>query len=241
MEANTMKKYSEILNDIQKARAAMKDTAKTESEIARTMLIDARRGGGGDLERARAEYDAAMEQYKKENEHNETQKLKIEILKENAAQALFSENIKTICDIWNKYESKPHGEKTAQKIRNEIESATGLRVYIGNKYDDANIKIYFSYGAPHNDLEFVPIWNGEKQPALIDNKIVKIAAENMRVYCCGEYVENVNAHIKAIRKAHAAALEAEKALENAISIYNKLTRGNIQHASQRDGVKKYLI
>jgi hypothetical protein len=235
-----MKKYSEILNDIQKARAAMKDTAKTESDIARTMLVETRRGDG-DIEKARAEYDAAMERYKQESAHNETQKLKIEILKENAAQALFAENIQTICDIWNKYESKPHGEKTAQKIRDEIESATGLRVYIGNKYDDANIKIYFSYGAPHNDLEFVPIWNGKKQPALIDNKIVKIAAENMRVYCCGEYVENVNAHIKAIRKAHAAALEAEKALENAISIYNKLTRGNIQHASQRDGVKKYLI
>lgn len=239
-----MKKYSEILNDIQKARAAMKDTAQIESNLARTLLIETRRNGSDtELEKARAAYEKAAEQYKQECTHNETQKLKIEILKENAAQALFAENIKTICDIWNKYENRPHGEKTAQKIRDEIESATGLRVYIGNKYDDASIKIYFSYGsrAPFNDLEFVPIWTGEKQPALIDNKIVKIAAENMRVYCCGEYVENVNAHVKEIRKAHAAALEAEKALENAIGVYNKLTRGNIQHASQREGVKKYLI
>jgi hypothetical protein len=239
-----MKKYSEILNDIQKARAAIKDTAQKENDLARMFLIETRHNGSdADLEKARAEYEKAAEEYKQECAHNETQKLKIEILKENAAQALFTENIKTICDIWNKYENKPHGEKTAQKIRDEIQAATGLRVYIGNKYDDASVKIYFDYTmrAPFSDLEFVPIWNGEKQPALIDNKIVKITAENMRVYCCGEYVENVNAHVKAIRKAHAAALEAEKALENAIGEYNKLTRGNIQHASQRDGVKRYLI
>ncbi len=237
-----MKKYSEILQEIKKARAAIKDTAKTESNLTRAFLIETRKNGDAErMESARAEYEKAMEQYKKECAQNETLKLKIEILKANAAQALFAENIQIICDIWNKYENKPHGEKTAQKIRDEITAATGLRAYIGNKYDDANIKIYFDYSNMLNDLEFVPIWNGSKQPALIDNKIVKITAENMRVYCGAAYVENVNAHIKALRKAHAAALEAEKALENAISAYNKLARGKIQHASQREGVKKYLI
>lgn len=238
-----MKKYTEILNEIKKARAAIKDTAQTEKELTRVLLIETRKNGSpADFEKARAEYDAAAAQYKKECEHNETLKLKIEILKENAAQALFAENIHTICDIWNKYENKPHGEKTAQKIRDEIKAATGLRVYISNKYDDASIKIYFDYNSPLRDLEFVPIWNGSKQPALSsENKVLQINAENMRVYCCGAYVENVNAHIKALRKAHAAALEAEKALENAVSAYNKLTRGGIQRASQRDGVKKYLI
>ena len=238
-----MKKYTEILAEIKKARAAMKDTAQIENDLARTLLIETRcNGSDTELEKARAAYEKAREQYEQECAHNETQKLKIEILKENAAQALFTENINAICDIWNKYENKPHGEKTAQKIRDEIKTLTGLRVYIGNKYDDASIKIYFDYNSPLRDLEFVPIWNGSKQPALSsENKVLRIAAENMRVYCCSEYVENVNAHIKALRKAHAAALEAEKALENAISAYNKLTRGQIQHASQRDGVKKYLI
>lgn len=238
-----MKKYTEILKEIQTARAAIKDTAQTEKELSRVLLIESHKNGSEtDFEKARAIYEKAKEQYEREHVHNETIELKIEILKENAAQALFTENIQTICDIWNKYENKPHGEKTAQKIRDEIKTATGLRVYISNKYDDASIKIYFDYNSPLRDLEFVPIWNGSKQPALSsENKVLRIAAENMRVYCCSEYVENVNAHIKALRKAHAAALEAEKALENAISAYNKLTRGKIQHASQRDGVKKYLI
>lgn len=239
-----MKKYTEILAEIKKARAAIKDTAKAEKELERIALLETRKNRSEeDFQKARADFDAAAEKYKKECENNETQQIKIEILKDNAARALYAENISIICDIWNKYEGKPHGEKTSQKIRDEIKEATGLRVYIGNKYDDANIRAYFDYnsGAPFCDLEFVPIWNGEKQPALIDNKVCKINPENMRPYCVGEYVENVNAHIKELRKAHAAALAAEKALDEAITAYNKLTRGKINHASQRDGIKKWFI
>lgn len=239
-----MKKYTEILAEIKKARAAIRDTAKEEKEIERLSLMEARKTGtDAEFEEAKNKFDAATEKYQKECENNETQKIKIEILKDNAARAFFAENINTICDIWNKHEGKPHGEKTSEKIRDEMKNATGLRVYIGNRYGDANIRIYFDYnsGAPFSDLEFVPIWNGEKQPALIDNKITKINPDKMRVYCCGEYVENVNAHIKQLKKAHAAAMEAEKALEDAVSKYNNLTRGKINHASQREGVKKWFI
>ena len=240
-----MKKYTEILAEIKKARAAIKDTAKTEKELERTALLEARKTGTDEeFAEARKSYEAAAKKYEKELSDNETQKIKIEILKDNAARAWFAENINTICEVWNKYEGKPHGEKTAQKIRDEIKTEIGVYVYIGNKYDDANIRIYFGYesGAPFNDLEFLPMWNvSEKQPALINNKIVKINPERMRVYCCGEYVEDVNAHVKALREAHAAAVEAEKALEAAISKYNSLTRGKINHASQRDGVKKWFI
>lgn len=239
-----MKKYTEILAEIKKARAAIKDTAKTEKELERLALLEVKRNGTEEeFAEAHTKYKAAAEKCKKELEHNETQKMKIEILKDNAARALFAENIAAICEVWNKYEGKPHGEKTSQKIRDEIEKETGLRVYIGNRYDDANIKIYFRYesGAPFIDLEFVPIWNGEKQPALIDNKVCKIDPAKMRPYCVGEYVENVNAHVKELRKAHAAALDAEKALDEAITAYNKLTRGKINHASPREGIKKWFI
>lgn len=240
-----MKKYIEIIAEIKKARAAITDTAKTEKELERTALLEIRKTGSDeDFAEARKSYEAVTKKYEKELSNNETQKIKIEILRDNAARAWFAENIDAICEVWNKYEGKPHGEKTAQKIRDEIKSKTGESVYIGNRYDDANIKIYFSYdsGAPFNDLEFLPIWDGnEKQPALINNKIVKIDPQKMRVYCCGEYVEDVNTHIKELKEAHAAAVEAEKTLEDAISKYNSLTRGKINHASSREGIKKWFI
>lgn len=240
-----MKKYVDILNEIKKTRASITDTAKHEKELERLAMREAYKNGTDEeLETAKAKYKEAEERYTKELEKNETAKLKIEVLKDNAAQAFMAENINTICDIWNKYEGKPHGEKTADKIRAELKNAIGHYVSIRNKWDDACIYVSFAYdsGAPFRDLEFHPIWNGEKQPATdSDDKIVKLNPENFRVYCCGAYVENVAAHVKTLRKAHKAAKEAEKALENAISDYNALTRGNIQNASTREGVKNWLI
>ena len=240
-----MKKYNEIKKEIQRAKASIIGTAKTEKQLNVELLREALKDNDAErIEIARAAYKEAEARYIKECEHNDDIKIKIEILTDNAKQALFSEIIGTICDIWNKYENKPHGEKTAQKIKEELKTATGYYIYIGNRYDDAHININFHYGdnAPFNRLEIVPIWNGKKQPALSDdNKIIKLNPDNMRVYYCGGYVENVNAHIKAIRKAHAAARAAEEALTEATSAYNALTRGNIQHINSREGVKRYII
>lgn len=240
-----MKKYVEIMEEIKAARAAITDTAKTEKEIERSAYLEAAKNGTTEeTEKARAAFRAACDRLTEETKQNDDIKIKIEILKENAKQALFAENIDTICEIWNKYEGKPHGEKTAEKIREEIKNATGHRVYIGNKWDDANITIYPGTRSGYNeDITIAPKWNGtEKQPALNNNnKIVKLAAENMRVCYCGEYVENVNEHIKTLKEAHAGAMQALETYRAAVDKYNALTRGNMQRASDREGVKHYIL
>ncbi len=237
-----MKKYSEILEEIKNARAAMQDTAKTEKEIERAAYMEAAHNGSQqEQEQARAAYRAACDKLAEEERRNNDIEIKITILEENAKHALLSENIATICEIWNKYEGKPHGEKTAQKIRDEIKAATGHAVYIGNKWDDARITIYPAGQRYGLETEAAPKWNGEKQPALNNNKIVKLTAENMRVCYCGDYVENVDDHIKALKEAHAEAEKARDAYRAAIDAYNALTRGKIQHASEREGVKHYII
>lgn len=239
-----MKKYTDILKEITKTRNTMTDTAKTEKELEYLAMKEAHKNGNeNDFATAKSKYKEAEKRYVEELQKNENLKLKIEILKNNAAQAFFAENIHTICEIWNKYEGKPHGEKTAEKIRDELKTATGYYISIRNKYDTANIYVYFNNEnpAPFQTLEFYPIWDGNNTPATIDNKIQHLTPEKLKVYNCGEYVENVNAHINALRKAHAAAKEAEKAFSDAVSKYNELTRGNIQNASTREGVKNWLI
>lgn len=238
-----MKKYVEIMQEIKDARAAMTDTAKTEKEMERAAFMEAARDGSQEeKEKARAAFRAACDRLAEEERRNKNIKIKIEILQENAKQALFSENIAAICEIWNKYEGKPHGEKTAQKIRDEIKAATGCSVYIGNKWSDARITIYPPEKGYNNEIEAAPIWNGEKHPALTDtNKIIKLSPENMRVCYCGEYVENIDNHIKALHETHAATLQARDAYRAAIDKYNALTRGKMQHASEREGTAHYII
>lgn len=239
-----MKKYTEILAEIKEARAAMRDTAKAEKELDRIAFVDASRNGTPEeKEEAYKKLKAAADRLAEEETHNNDIKIKIEILKENAKQALFAECITIICEVWNKYENKPHGEKTAQKIRDEIKNATGHRVYIGNKWDDAHITVYPGTNGGHGDgIEICPIWNGQKQPALnAQNKVIKLSPENMRVCYCGEYVEDVNAHVDALKAAHAEAEKAFEAYRAAIDKYNGFTRGNIAHASDREGVKHYIV
>lgn len=239
-----MKKYTEILAEIKEARAAMADTAKAEKELERIDFLEASKNGTPEeKEKAYKKFKAAADRLTEENARNNDIKIRIEILKENAKQALFSECITTICAVWNKYEGKPHGEKTAQKIRDELKEATGHRVIIGNKWDDARITIYPGGGGYADEIEIAPIWKGEgKQPALSSqNKIIKISPENMRVCYCSEYIDDVNAHADAIKAAHGEALQAFEAYRAAIDKYNSLTRGGMARASDREGVKHYII
>lgn len=242
-----MKKYADIIKDIKKARASITDTAKIEKALTRETVRNALDSGDGDaLELARTKYHELEQKYIEENEKNDNAKLRIALLKDNAAQAFFAENITIICDIWNKYVGKSYGEKTRDKINLELKSVIGYAVYIDNNYNDANIRVYFPWDndpASFNKLEFIRTGSiSDTMPALSSsNKILEINPKRFRVYNCGEYIENINAHIKALKKAHQAARDAEKKFTDAVRAYNDLTRGNIARASTREGVKTWLI
>ncbi len=238
-----MKKYAEILKDIDAARAGMIDMAKTEKDLTRNAMLTARKSGtDAELDAALTAYKAAEEKYAAECKHNEDMQMAVEVLRDNAAQAFFAENIGAICAVWNKYAGKPCGEKTADKIRKELFETLGVRIWIGNQYGDACITCYFDGGAPFRELEFCATRsNGETVPALVNNKIQTISPDVFRVYNCGAYVDDVAAHVQAIREAHEKALEAESAFSEAVSAYNRMTRGRIEQASTRDGVKRWLI
>lgn len=239
-----MKKFIDILAEIAAAKARITDTAEAEKNFDREALRQAvKNGSDEEKEAARDRYKAAEARYFAELEANTREKVLIQVLRDNAAQAYFSENIGIICDIWNRYAGKPHGEKTAEKIRNEIHQAINARCWIHNRYDTAEITVYFDYGTryPFTELTFCSIWDGENKPALVNNKVQPLAADKMKVYCCGEYVEDPEAHTAAIYAAHTASLEAEKAFSEAVSKYNALCRGNMSHASTREGVKNWII
>lgn len=186
-------------------------------------------------------------EYENEHKQNTFNRLKLEILKDNLAQIIFHENIAKICEIWNKYEGKPYGEKTKEKITSEIEQATGIRARIYSQYDYTHIDLsggvvfdFFGY----RGLQAGAIYEQDqpKQDCLdANNKILKIDPSKNKLYYFGEYVANVEDHALEIIRLHEKARQAEKAFEDAISEYNHARRGKMQQASRSEGVKRFIL
>lgn len=249
-----MKKFVTICEEIKKATAMAASLENGAAWARYDAAIDAfrdilhkyHRGEASEAERdaAKAEKDAAKAEYLTEAENATRAKLRAEILKDNAKQAFFAEHIGTICAIWNKYAGKPYCKKTADKIRDELKAATGLYIYIYNRYSsDICINICTAAGCPVNNFEIRTASGcGERVRALDENnKILPLAPEALRVWYCKEYINNIDTHIKKIYKAHAAARDAMEKAAELCHVYNSLTRGNMASASTAGGVKNYII
>ena len=241
-----MEKYAKILEDIKRHQASEK-TAATDHlcDIHYDLREVLRRYHAGEAteaerEAARAAELKARAAAKREQDRNEAHKLAAEILKDNAAQAFYAENIGKICEIWNSYAGKPHGEKTADKIRADLKAATGYYMSIGNRYSRASIYICTERD-PVENIEIGTAGASELRAIDENNKILKLDPAALRVYYCGDYVNDINAHIKELRKAHDNARRAYEKAQEAISAYNTLTRGNIRHENIHEGVKKWII
>lgn len=232
-------------------RAQLNQSTKTEAGDAYDRIFEEHRetlrafysGNATEAEKtaSKAREQTALEAYRREKESNATHKLRAEILKENAMQAFFAQYIGKICDIWNAYEGKPHGEKTAEKIRAELNAATGQNIYIGNQYSRASIKIYTARGVNIDNFEIGTKSGCEARATDENNRIVKLDPDALKVYYCNEYIYNIGAHIKALKKAHD---EAEKAIEKAreaFSKYNHLIRGNMNRADIHSGRAPHTI
>lgn len=117
-----MKEFKEILEEI-------RDAENQENElINRYMKVY-------DLEerhesRKAAENDMLQASTKKQN-----LQITIKILKNNAKIALFNEVLPVALEILTKYENKPYGEKTRQKINDEVKEKTKCLFYINSKWD----------------------------------------------------------------------------------------------------------
>ena len=243
-----MKKFIEICEEIKKESAKKSTKADEAHSVALDNLREVLRAFHAG-EATEAEKEAAKEAerkaadaYAREEERNTDHRLTAAILRDNAKQAFFADYICKICEIWNKYEGKSHGEKTADKIRAELRALTGQGVYIGNQYGNAKIGIYTAQGVPVPSFDIVAKGGADAMKATDENnKILRLCADNLRVGYCGEYVHNIPEHIKKMKKAHAEARKAYEKAQELVSAYNKLTRGEIKRENIREGVRHCVM
>jgi hypothetical protein len=206
MEVLTMKTYNEILKDIEKAKKALKAAEAKQDALINEIY------SAGDLKSKAATRKENNTAIIKTEQKILDLKLTIKLLKNNARIALFNEITPVITETFNKYASKPYGEKTRDKISDEIKSRAGYRCYIEYRYiHSQSIAIYtgnndynITLGYPGNsDLKF-----------LDDNKIQEIKPDQLQIYYIKRnYFDDIPATIKEMKKAYKKAVEQQKILE----------------------------
>ena len=137
----------------------------------------------------------------------------LKILDNNMKAAAVAEVLPVIAEVLKKYNGKPYGDKTREKIRNELKTATG---YYISFHEREKITIYNAAIQYDNDAV---IYTGYETPVITsDNRIDAGALENAKNRY--KYAENPAAEAKKLVKLYNKARAAYKEAEEALSAYN---------------------
>lgn len=221
-----MKKFAEILDDIKQTSEAIKTTGSRENELVESYIPVC------DL-RERHEARKAVENEMLENsERKKDLALAKKILTNNAKIALFNEVLPVALEILKKYSGRPYGEKTREKIAEEIKAATNCRFYINSRYDSHSFEVYpmDSIGNDYNISCGTKYINGSKKPLLINNKIQLVAFDDLELYyISNDYVKDIPFRIKTLKRLYEDAVTKQKELDEICRSFNDRVVGDIPY------------
>ena len=221
-----MKKFVEILEEVKKTGEAIRAAEGNE-----TKLIDSYMKME-DI-KSRISKKRSLEKEMNENSENiKNLKITMKILKNNAKVALFNDVLPVALEILKKYNGKPYGEKTREKIAEEVKAATNCRFYISSRWCSHSFEVYpvNSFGNDYNISCGTEYKDGNKKPLLIDNKIQFVTFEEIELYYIArEYVENIPGRVEELKAIYIEAVEKQKELEAICSRYNSLAVGDLAH------------
>ena len=221
-----MKKFIDILEEIEQTDRTIESAEVRESELTeRYMQID-------DLKERYEARKAAENDMMKASAEKKDLKITIKILKSNAKIALFNEVLPVALGILKKYDGKPYGEKTKQKISDEIKAATNCHFYISSRYGSDSFEVYpvDGFGNDYNITCGTEYTDGSRKPLLIDNKIQIVTFDEIELYYISrEYVEDVPRRVESIKTAYTEAVEKQEELEAACNRFNNFAVGDIKN------------
>lgn len=221
-----MKKFNEILKEVNKAYQTIKENNKKIDELVETY------SNIMDLKKKITQKRSVEKEICKLNEEIKDLQITIKILNSNAKIALFNEVMPQVLEVLAKYKNKPYGPKTEQKIRDEIKEKTNCSFYINTRYSSQEYHIIpLEFSNNNYNIECGSKCIDGKQKKLLDeNKIQVLEFSDITLYYTSkEYIENIPKRIKELKRLYMLAVEKQKELYNACSEFNSLAVGNIKH------------
>ena len=221
-----MKKFADILKEVNQTRQKIKEVEEKTKEIRKTYLNIM------DIKERREKMKAVENDIAKLEEKKEDLQITIKILNSNAKVALFNEVMPQVLEVLAKYKGKPLGPKTEEKIKNEIKEKTKCGFYISKRYSSQEYHIFpLEFNGNTYDIvcgtKFI---DGKQKNLLEDNKIQVPELNDLTIYYDSkEYIDDIPVRINKLKELYKKAVEKQQELEKICSEYNSLAVGNIKH------------
>lgn len=221
-----MKKFDEILKEVNKTYQKIKEVDEKTKELQNTYLNIM------NIKERHEKRKAVENDIVKLEEKKTDLQITIKLLNSNAKIALFNEVMPQALEVLAKYKNKPYGPKTEQKIKDEIKEKTKCGFYISVRYSSQEyhiIPLEFSHN--YYNIECGPKYIDGKQKKLLDeNKIQVPELNDLTLYHTSkEYIENIPKRIKELKRLYKKAYEKQQELEKICSDYNSIAVGDIKH------------
>lgn len=145
------------------------------------------------------------------------------VLGSNYEYAVCKFVIPIICEVMNKYLGKRVGEKTTDKIRNEVYEKTGFRFYWSSQYS-CRLSIYNNGNLR---IELYVYWDNSDINSFF---VEELTEGKIRIH--DNYVEDVETYVKQMREERQQLKQAMENLNQMIDKYNEKCVGNMHHYSR---------
>lgn len=158
------------------------------------------------------------------------------ILNSNALISMKVESLPFILEIFAKYNGKPYGDKTKEKISNAIFEKTGFECYVKLNYG-SGVYVIYNPERYYDSVEIYPKYNdGVKERLLVGNRIraLRLSDFDLEVWE-KEYIEDIPGRINELKELYFAAYDAQQTLNNICSKFNGLK------PSTMDNINAYKV
>lgn len=163
--------------------------------------------------------------------------IELKIRHDNTRRMIYDATIPAVLDILKKWNGKPYGEKTKQKISDEMKTRFNCALYLSNQYGGKidlvplNGEGYTNYNFKYDEFDIFTRYNSDGQQVHIlnDNRINgAITANDIYLCDCPAIVADPAARAAEILAEFAELKRKQEQLEHEITKFNNLLPSSIE-------------
>lgn len=167
--------------------------------------------------------------------YNQTEHLEIvnKVLCNNSRRVLFTEIFPKVLNILGKYNNKPMGEKTKDKLRAEAKEALNCSIWFEQHYIHIIMLDDNGFSKCGNGDDITISTNNYNNVILDNNRLQVYSIDEYYLCDTRDYIDNIEEYLQVLSELKRKAKEVQENLESICSEYNALAVDKIEYLNYR--------